>query len=105
MELSRYEMEKVNYIQKNLSQPELLAQLAEEASELAHAALKYRRALSGENPTPVSCSEARENLLEELVDVRIAAEVARCYCSWRNETVWRLGRQKLDRWVERLRQA
>lgn len=35
-----------------LPKTEILAQLAEEASELAQAALKLRRALDGTNPTP-----------------------------------------------------
>lgn len=35
-----------------LPKTEILAQLAEEASELAQAALKMRRALDGTNPTP-----------------------------------------------------
>lgn len=37
-----------------LPMTEILAQLAEEASELAQAALKLRRALDGTNPTPKS---------------------------------------------------
>lgn len=36
----------------NLPKAEILAQLAEEASELAQAALKLRRAIDKENPTP-----------------------------------------------------
>ena len=42
----------------SLSREELLAQLAEECSEAAQAALKLRRAGSGENPTPVSEEDA-----------------------------------------------
>lgn len=49
-----------------LPKTEILAQLAEEASELAQAALKLRRALDGTNPTPKSVEECEENLLEEL---------------------------------------
>lgn len=43
-----------------LPKTEILAQLAEEASELAQAALKLRRALDGTNPTPKSIAE-RQN--------------------------------------------
>jgi NTP pyrophosphatase (non-canonical NTP hydrolase) len=46
-----------------------LAQLAEEASELAQAALKLRRALDGTNPTPKSVDECLENIQEEMADV------------------------------------
>ena len=40
-----------------LPKTEILAQLAEEASELAQAALKLLRALDGTNPTPKSVEE------------------------------------------------
>ena len=47
-------MNDLDYIVKHLSLSERVAQLAEEAAELAQAALKYRRALDGVNPTPVT---------------------------------------------------
>lgn len=50
---------------------ELLAGLAEEASELAHAALKLRRVFDGRNPTPVGEDQAMENLYEEIADVQL----------------------------------
>ena len=50
-------------IKQRLPQDELLAQLAEECSELSQAALKLRRALTGINPTPVTADEARKNLV------------------------------------------
>ena len=52
-----------------LTQAELLCQLAEESAELAQAALKERRALEDDNPTPVSYADARNNLIEEVADV------------------------------------
>lgn len=52
-----------------LPKTEILAQLAEEASELAQAALKLRRALDGTNPTPESVEECLENIQEEMADV------------------------------------
>ena len=52
-----------------LGEAEVLAQLAEEAAELAQAALKLRRVLDGRNPTPVAEWEARDNLKEEYTDV------------------------------------
>lgn len=52
-----------------LTQTEILAQLAEEASELAQAALKLRRALDGTNPTPKSVEECENALIEEYADV------------------------------------
>ncbi len=47
----------------------MLEQLAEEATELAHAALKAARVVRGENPTPVTLAEAAVNLREEYTDV------------------------------------
>lgn len=52
-----------------LPETEILAQLAEEASELAQAALKLRRALDGTNPTPKSVEECRKAFEEEYADV------------------------------------
>lgn len=52
-----------------LPKTEILAQLAEEASELAQAALKLRRALDGTNPTPKSVEECLENIQEKMADV------------------------------------
>ena len=52
-----------------LPKTEILAQLAEEASELAQAALKLRRAINGENTTPRSISECEAALDEEIADV------------------------------------
>lgn len=52
-----------------LPKTEILAQLAEEASELAQAALKLRRALDGTNPTPKNVEECLENIQEEMADV------------------------------------
>lgn len=52
-----------------LPKTEILAQLAEEASELAQTALKLRRALDGTNPTPKSVEECLGNIQEEMADV------------------------------------
>ena len=43
--------------------------MAEEASELAQAALKLRRALDGTNPTPKSVAECQKAFEEEYADV------------------------------------
>lgn len=59
-----------------LGLPEMLTQLAEEAAELSKAALKYRRALTGDNPTPVTPEEALENLYEEISDLNMVIEFA-----------------------------
>ncbi len=52
----------------------MLEQLAEEASELASAALKLARIERSENPTPVTKGEAVLKLIEEFTDVVQCAE-------------------------------
>ena len=59
----------VEFIRKQLPEEVLYAQLAEEASELAQAALKMYRILDGRNPPRCRLSEARADLLEEIADV------------------------------------
>lgn len=54
---------------KLTSLPATYEQLAEECNELAKAALKYARILRGENPTPVTRTEAMEAISEEWSDV------------------------------------
>lgn len=62
-------MDMIDYIRRTLPETELLAQLAEEAAELAQAALKLRRVLDGRNYTPVTENEAQDALFEETRDV------------------------------------
>lgn len=71
-------------------------QLAEESCELGHAALKAARKLRGENPTPVSLSEALDGVMEEFNDVLVSAAVAQI--SSDNE----ICSKKLSRWQRRL---
>lgn len=56
-----------------IGEPAMFEQLAEEASELAQAALKVARVLRGENPTPVEYKKAVENLTEEYSDLWLCA--------------------------------
>lgn len=90
----------IEYIRDEVSQEELLAQLGEEAIELAHAALKMRRVLDGRNPTPVRMSEAWANLQEEVADVLLCLRVLDIDIF--DPTVYRTQEEKLDRWAGRL---
>lgn len=95
-----------------LDSSEVLAQLAEECSEAAQAALKMRRALDGVNPTPVTPEEAMSNLIEELADVAHCAlvlfgqerdgddeeNIADEVC----DTITKIVEQKHERWLKRL---
>lgn len=90
-----------------LPETEILAQLAEEASELAQAALKLRRALDGTNPTPKSVEECEANLHEEWADVNVAFDQL-----WDDKGAFQLVEldeeyqiaitKKLDCWLSRL---
>ena len=83
-------------IVKKIGESEVLAQLAEEAAELAQAALKLRRAMEGKNPTPKTEDEGRWTLEEEYNDVILCAvqlglEVDACAAM-----------NKIRRWQKRL---
>jgi NTP pyrophosphatase (non-canonical NTP hydrolase) len=93
----------IEYIREQLSQEELLCQLAEEASELAQAALKLRRVYDGSNPTPVKRGEAFDNLKEEIADVELVLMVLGYDRSMLISEKHKRMDAKLIRWTERLR--
>ena len=94
-------MSDIDVIREILPQEELLAQLAEEASELAHAALKLRRVYDGRNYTPVTESEAIANLKEEIADVQLVVTVLRLEMNLSDSVRAKSG--KLKRWIGRLK--
>ena len=67
--------QEVNQVIEAIGLPAVLEQCAEELAELTQAALKMARKLRGENPTPVTHSQAAEHLHEELGDVRLCLKV------------------------------
>lgn len=68
-------MTQIESISSRYETKTLLDQLAEEATELAHAALKASRIMRGENPTPVNIREAESKLVEEWTDLCLVADV------------------------------
>lgn len=92
----------IDTIREHLGQAELLAQLAEEASELAKAALKLRRVYTGVNPTPVTGKEAFQNLLEEMADVSVCIHVLDFDRGENLCKVQQIMRAKVARWAARL---
>ena len=62
-------------IKSKIGEPACYEQLAEECTELAHAALKVARILRKENPTPCDEAMTRKHVSEELGDVLLSAEV------------------------------
>ncbi len=85
------------------TESELLCQLAEESAELAQAALKERRALEDDNPTPVSYNQAHINLLEEVADVYCCLGELLSLADW--ETVAHIRAEKENRWMQRLEES
>lgn len=83
-----------------LTESELLCQLAEEAAELAQAALKERRTLSTDNPTPKTYQQAHIDLLEEVADVYVSLGELLSLEDW--ETVAHIREEKENRWIQRL---
>lgn len=108
-------LDKLQYVFHRLGPDEVLAQLAEEAAELAQAALKYRRTLDMDrkNPTPVSHSDAHMQLKDGYGDVCLAYMVIILprIVSCGNKALSELlnmpveMQQKLDRWVARLEET
>ncbi len=92
----------LEYVKERTPQTELLALIAEEAAELTHAALKYRRVLEGTCPTPVTLEEAREALAEEIADVLLLTNPGTCgeLADWIRD----IQDRKLRRWADRLRE-
>ena len=87
------------YIEDRIGRDELFAQLAEEAAELAHAALKMRRVITGDNPTPIKKHEDSAALIEEIADVMLLIEMVDV-CG--ESEVEAIKNEKLMRWRERL---
>lgn len=98
-------MSQNNYVLDKLGLPEVLTQLAEEASELAQAALKYRRALMGVNPTPVTKVEALARLREEIADVESCLTAVGPEVRGDVVTMLRTSAAKLKRWEDRLKRV
>ncbi len=81
----------------------LLCQLAEEAAELAQAALKERRTLTNDNPTPKTYQNAHIDLLKEVADVYVSLGELLSLLDW--ETIAHTRAEKEKRWIERLKEA
>lgn len=96
-------MTTVDYISEKLPYLEALAQLAEEAAELAHAALKMRRAMDGTNPTPTTITQAFHDMKQEFSDVWASALVLGFDDPDVMEEIKRMTEAKTVRWAENLK--
>lgn len=83
----------------DLSAPCLYDQLAEEAVELAQAAIKMARIMRGENPSPVTQSFAEKCVREEYNDIINVAKILKIPIDDD------LQRGKMCRWIDRLNET
>lgn len=95
-------MDDIELIRERLSREVLLCQLAEEAAELAQAALKLRRALVQDSPTPVTEQEAFAGVLEEVADVSNCLEWLGVDTALNSMAILRVKTKKRGRLMERL---
>ena len=90
--------EMVRLIREKMPMTELMAGLAEEASELAQASLKLRRVWDQTNPTPKKEEEAIDDLYQEVADVFLYIETLQL----NRGTIGRIMDEKRERWIKRL---
>ena len=97
-------MDNIDYISKNISELAVLMALAEEASELSKAAMKYARAKGLlDNPTPISVEQAENDLIEEYNDLLICVGVLNKMPSLTICVDVDLRKRKCRRWAERIK--
>lgn len=83
---------------------ELLAQLAEEAAELAQAALKLRRCYDGTNPARVPKEDAMKALQEEVADVLLSLRALGMDSREHRKIYEEIAAHKTERWAKSLEQ-
>ena len=97
-------MDDINHIANNISELAVLMALAEEASELSKAAMKYARAKGLlDNPTPISVAQAENDLIEEFNDVLSCIWVLNKMPNLKIIEDQGLRMQKCRRWAERIK--
>ena len=97
-------MDDIDYIANNISELAVLMALAEEASELSKAAMKYARAKGLlDNPTPISVEQAEADLIEEYNDLLICVGVLNKIPSLTICVDVDLRMRKCRRWAERIK--
>ena len=81
-----------------IGEPAMYELMAEDCNELAKACLKKARIIRGENPTPLTTSEADVSIMEEWSDVILCAREMRLRYSEA------MIHHKTKRWTERMNQ-
>lgn len=86
-------------LMESVSKKDLCIMLAEEASELAQAAIKVVRLDSETIPTPIEAEKAWENVVEEYTDIMTAAAALGIQPSGK------IFNEKCERWLARIDNA
>ena len=95
-------------IAENLTDEDILCQIAEEAGDLAQAALKMRRAITGTSPTPVTIEKAVDDLFEEYDDIIIAFSaylVKHNVIDRKGVAALEQSNTKYSRWAQRIKEG
>ena len=92
----------LEFIKNKLPVEERLCALAEEASELAQAALKLRRVYDQTSPTTVPYEAAIGNLHEEIADVMTCVRALELDEAWHKKLQDQISEEKLRRWAKRI---
>ena len=94
---------KIKKIRELLPKEEILAQCAEECSELAKACHKLRRVYDRTNPTPITEEQAASNLVEEFADVINCLDCLNFFESeFVMNTIEETINRKRERWIGRI---
>ena len=99
--------DELKYIQQKESTHNQMQQLAEEAAELAQAALKFNRMMGCGCYTPVNPKDARDAVIEETADVLLCLEAAFPHRPGNMgfySNLARIYQEKAKRWAERLKE-
>ncbi len=88
-----------NMVLRNVNPVALWMQLAEEATEVAHAALKVARILDGSNPTPCSLSEKENAVAREMDDLWNLVGILGIQLNEQYQE------EKMQRWASRIEEA
>ena len=92
----------VAYICDHVSEPALFLQMAEEAAELSHAAMKMVRFINGDCPIGLSKEVIANHIAEEMGDVMNCIDVVTKANYIPPSEVLDSGEKKLIRWVNRI---
>ena len=97
-------MNDIDYIANNISELAVLIALAEEASELSKAAMKYARAKGLlDNPIPISVEQAENDLIEEYNDLLNCIDMLNNVSGLTISENTVLRPSKYRRWAERIK--